>query len=303
MPLLSGEDEQLLAYLFEEEGIEICQSIPRRETSTGSPLSFSQQRLWFLQELEPASPAYNLPRALHLRGALDVGALEQSFGEIVRRHEVLRTSFTTINGEAVQVVNPAQPIRIARTDLSELPVAERDERVQQLALEEARVPFDLKSAPLIRLHLLRLAIDEHVLLLTMHHIVSDEWSTGIFVSEIGVLYQTFLRGALSPLPELPIQYADYAEWQAGWLKSEEAGEHLTYWKKQLAGELPLLELATDHKRPPVQTLNGASRSLPLGAHLYEAVKQLSQDWPAREFVGSKHGGRSSAPPQFQASCS
>src|ERR1700754_1794462 len=225
MTLLSGQDEELFAYLLEEEGIDLCESIPRRQTST-SPLSFSQQRLWFLQELEPASPAYNLPRAFHLRGALDVEALEQSFCEIVRRHEVLRTSFVTINGEAVQIVNPAQPIRIAREDLSRLPGAERDERVQQLVLENAGVPFDLTCAPLIRLQLLRLDEDEHVLLLTMHHIVSDEWSAGIFTNEIKVLYQAFMRSASSPLPELPIQYADYAEWQGGWGEKETRRKHL-----------------------------------------------------------------------------
>ena len=283
MTLLSGPDEELFAYLLEEEGIELCQSIPRRQTAT-SPLSFSQQRLWFLQELEPASPAYNLPRAFHLRGALNVEALEQSFCEIVRRHEVLRTNFVTIDGEAVQIVNPAQPIHIAHEDLSRLPGAERDERVQQLVLENAGVPFDLTSAPLIRLQLLRLDEDEHVLLLTMHHIVSDEWSAGIFMNEIKVLYQAFVRGARSPLPELPIQYADYAEWQAGWLKSEQAGKQLAYWKQQLAGELPLLELPADHKRPPVQTFNGASRSLLLGNDLYESVQQLSREESATLFM-------------------
>ena len=284
MPALTAQDEDLLAFLLEEEGIEVCQSIARRQTGAGSPLSFSQQRLWFLQNLKPESPAYNLPRAYHLRGALNVAALEQSFCEIVRRHEVLRTTFTTTNGEAVQIVNPAQPIHIAQQDLSNLPVAERDERVRQLAFEESRVPFDLTCAPLIRLQLLRLAGDEHVLLLTMHHIVSDEWSTGIFINEIAVLYQTFVRGGPLPLPELPIQYADYAEWQAGWLKSEQAGAQLAYWRKQLAGELPLLELPADHKRPPVQTFNGASRSLLLGAHVAEAVKQLSREENATLFM-------------------
>ncbi len=276
MPALTGHDEDLLAFLLEEEGIEVCQSIPRRQSNAGSPLSFSQQRLWFLQSLEPQSPAYNLPRAFHLRGELNVAALEQSFCEIVKRHEVLRTTFTTINGEAVQVVNPAQPIHIAQHDLSNVAVAERDERVRQLVLEQSRIPFDLTCAPLIRLQLLHLADDEHVLLLTMHHIVSDEWSTGIFINEIAMLYHSFVRGGSSPLPELPIQYADFAEWQAGWLKSERAGEQLAYWKKQLAGELPLLELPTDHKRPPVQTFNGASRSLLLGPSVAEGVKQLSR---------------------------
>ena len=284
MPALTAPDEDLIAFLLEEEGIEVCQSIARRQTEAGSPLSFSQQRLWFLQNLKPESPAYNLPRASHLRGALNVAALEQSFCEIVRRHEVLRTTFTTSNGEAVQVVNPAQPINIAQQDLSRLPVAEREERVRQLVFEESRIPFDLTCAPLIRLQLLRLAGDEHVLLLTMHHIVSDEWSAGIFIHEIAALYQAFVRGGPSPLPELPIQYADYAEWQAGWLKSEQASEQLAYWNKQLAGELPLLELQTDHKRPPVQTFNGASRSLLLGTDVSEAVKQLSREENATLFM-------------------
>jgi len=284
MPQLSVADDALLAYLLEEEGIELYQTIPRRQGSAESPLSFSQQRLWFLSQLEPSSPAYNLPRAFHLRGPLNVRVLEQSLSEIVRRHEVLRTSFETVEGEAVQVVNPAQPICIARENLSELPLAERDERIRQRALEEAQLPFDLTCAPFVRLKLLQLAEDEHALLLTMHHIVSDEWSTGIFMNEIGILYDAFLRHAPSPLTELPIQYADYAEWQAGWLRTEEVGEQLTYWKKQLAGELPLLELATDRKRPPMQTFNGASRSLTLGAHLYEGVKKLSGQEDATLFM-------------------
>ena len=284
MSSLFTSDADLLTYLLEEEGIEVSQRIPRRDSDAGSPLSFSQQRLWFLQNLEPDSPAYNLPRAFRLRGVLNVAALQQSFSEIVRRHEVLRTSFVTVDGEAIQIVNPAQPIHIAKEDLSGLSPANRDDRVQQLAVEEAQVPFDLSGAPLIRLQLLRLAQHEHVLLLTMHHIVSDEWSAGIFIREIGALYQSFVRGTASPLPELPIQYADYAEWQSGWLKSEQAAEQLAYWKKQLAGELPLLELTTDRKRPPVQTFNGASRSLLMGHGVYEGVNKLSRDENATQFM-------------------
>ncbi|HEX8921087.1 MAG TPA: condensation domain-containing protein, partial [Pyrinomonadaceae bacterium] len=276
MTEFSAEDSLLLAHLLEDEGIELFQTIPRRENRAAASLSFSQQRLWFMHQLEPSSPAYNLPRVFRLHGSLDIAVLERSLSEVIRRHEALRTTFELVEAEPVQVVNPAQPVTIASVDLRALTKVEREEHVRRLALDESRRPFDLAGGPLLRFTLLLMDKEEHVLLFTMHHIVSDEWSTGIFVKEVGALYEAFKLGRSSPLPELPIQYADYAQWQRDWLQGQRLEQHLDYWKRQLAGELPLLALSTDRPRPPVQTSNGASKSLALGARLSEAVRGLSQ---------------------------
>jgi amino acid adenylation domain-containing protein len=281
---LSAEDSVLLAQLLEDEGIELFQTIPRRENRATASLSFSQQRLWFLHQLEPSSPAYNLPRVFRLLGSLDVAVLERSLSEVVRRHEALRTTFELVEGEPVQVVNPARPVKIASVDLRALPSAERDEQVRRLAVEESQRAFDLANDALLRFTLLLLDEADQVLLFTMHHIVSDEWSTGIFIREVGTLYESFMLGQPSPLPELPIQYADYAQWQRDWLQSRELEQHLDYWKGQLDGELPLLEMQTDRPRPLVQTFNGASKSLSLGAPLSEAVRSLSRQEDVTLFI-------------------
>lgn len=284
MTEFSAEDSGLLELMLEEEGIELFRSIPRRKDSAGGALSFSQQRLWFLHQLDPSSPAYNLPRVFSLRGPLDVAVLERSLSEIVERHEVLRTTFKTIEGEPVQVINPARPVKIASEDLRGLAAPEREMRVRELAEEEARRPFDLESGPLLRSNLLMLADAEHVLLFTMHHIVSDEWSTAILIGEVSALYDAFVHQRPSPLPALHIQYADYASWQREWLQGAELERQLAYWKTQLAGGLPRLELLTDRPRLPLQTFTGASKSLALGERLSEAVRNISRQEDATLFI-------------------
>ena len=284
MTELSAEDSGLLELLLAEEGIELSRGIPRRRDGADAALSFAQQRLWFLHQLDPSSPAYNLPRAFALRGPLDVGVLERSLGEVVRRHEVLRTTFRTAEPEPVQVVNEARPVKIPAEDLRGLAAGERERRVRQAAEEEARRPFDLEAGPLLRCALLRVADDEHILLFTMHHIVSDEWSAAILINEVSVLYDAFTRGRPSPLPALPVQYADFAVWQREWLRGEELERQLAYWRQQLAGELPPLDLPTDRPRPPVQTFNGASTSLALGERLSEAVRRFSRQEDATLFI-------------------
>jgi amino acid adenylation domain-containing protein len=240
------------------------------------PLSFAQQRLWFLDQLVPDSPFYNLPLAVQLKGQLDQHALEQTLSEITRRHEALRTSFHAIEGQPVQVVSPAYKVNIPVSDLTAMDAGEREAEVRRLAAAEAQAPFDLRRAPLLRVRLLRVANDEHVLLPTMHHIISDAWSMGILIREVATLYEAYRRGARSPLEELPIQYADFAHWQREWLAGETLAAQLSYWREQLADSPALLELPTDRPRPPVQSHRGASVPFTFGRSLTENLQQLSR---------------------------
>ncbi len=237
--------------------------------------SFAQQRLWFLDRWEPGSPYYNIPAPMRLTGQLNVAALEQSLNEIVRRHQTLRTTFPAIEGQPLQAIAPAQPLTLPVVDLRGLEESERKAEARRRAREEARRPFDLARGPLFRAGLLRLGEEEHVLLLTMHHIVSDGWSMGVFRRELETLYEAFSRGEPSPLAELPIQYADFAVWQRRWLQGEVLDRQLSYWKQRLAG-VGALELPTDHPRPPVQTFRGTRQSLALSESLTEALKELSR---------------------------
>ncbi len=210
------------------------------------PLSFAQQRLWVVDRIEPGSAAYNMPFALRLRGELDAAALRASIGELARRHETLRTVFGERGGVPVQVILPAAPAALRTVDLRGL----RDavEEARRLADEEALRPFDLARGPLLRSTLLRLDEDDHVLLLTLHHVVSDGWSMRVLVREVSALYAAFSRGEPSPLPELPVQYADFAVWQRAWLSGETLDAQVGFWKEKLAGAPPLLEVPTDGPR-------------------------------------------------------
>jgi amino acid adenylation domain-containing protein len=239
------------------------------------PLSFAQQRLWFLDQYEPNSSVYNIPVAFRLMGSLNVGALEQSLNETIRRHESFRTTFSMVDGETVQVIAPSVGFSLAVVDLRDHPEGEREEDARQLAREEARRPFDLARGPLLRSKLLRLGEDDHVLLLTMHHIVSDGWSMEVFFRELSVLYQAFCSGKPSPFPELPIQYADFAVGQREWLQGEVLDRQLSYWKKQLDNVTPL-QLPTDWPRPAVQTYRSGRHSLVLPKDLSAKLRSLSR---------------------------
>ena len=241
------------------------------------PLSFAQQQLWLLDQLVPGSPVYNLPGAIHFKGELDVNALERSLNEIVRRHEILRTNFRTVDGQPKQIVTPAWPLMLSVTSLQHLPVNERELEAQRVSVEEGRRSFNLAHDALLRARLLQLAEDEHVLLLTSHHIVSDGWSLGVFLSELAALYEAFARGNPSPLPELAIQYGDFAVWQRDSLQDEFLKPHLDYWTQQLAGDRALLGLPFDHPRPLMQTSNGARQQLSLDGPLTAALKVLSKE--------------------------
>jgi amino acid adenylation domain-containing protein len=240
------------------------------------PTSFAQQRLWFFDQLEPGSSAYNISAAFLVAGPLNVAALEQSLNEIVRRHEVLRTNFGVMDGQPVQLITPNLTLTPLLVDLSKRPEAEREAEVQQIVMKEAQRSFDLVQDPLLRVVLVRLDEQEQILLFTIHHIVSDGWSMGIFFRELSALYRAFCRGEPSPLPELPIQYADFAVWQREWLQGEVLERQLDYWKKQLKGAPELLELPIDHPRPAGQSFRGSNQFLVLSKALTEALKTLSR---------------------------
>src|SRR5215217_1019388 len=249
--------------------------VPRADRD-GAPLSFAQERLWFVDRLEPGSAVYNIPVEWRLGGALDEAALERALGEIVRRHEALRTTFREVDGSPVQVIAPFGGFTLRLDDLSGLADADREVEVRRRAGEEAARPFDLSAGPLFRAALLRLGEEDHVLLLSMHHIVSDGWSTGVLFRELSALYAAYLAGRESPLPELPVQYADYAVWQREQLAGEVLDRQLAYWKERLAGAPELLELPTDHPRPAVQTYRGATVLVELSLQLLERLQALGQ---------------------------
>ena len=246
------------------------------ERTGALPLSFAQERLWFLDRLEPGSTAYNIPVAWRLGGALDEAALERELSEIVRRHEALRTVFAEVDGAPVQVVAPFGGFTLPVEDLSGLGEADREAAVRRRVGEEAGRPFDLSAGPLFRAALLRLGAEEHVLLLSMHHIVSDGWSMGVLFRELSALYGAYRDGGESPLPELPVQYADYAVWQREQLEGEVLDRQLAYWRERLAGAPELLELPTDHPRPAVQTYRGASVPVELSPELLERLQALGR---------------------------
>jgi amino acid adenylation domain-containing protein len=245
--------------------------------ATEFPLSYAQERLWFLDQMEGESSAtYNIATAVRLHGALYVTALKRSLDEVYERHSSLRTSFRTIDGEAVQHIALPQSLNMPLVDLSALTEAEREAEARRLATEEARQPFNLAQGPMLRAALIRLNDAEHVLLVTMHHIVSDGWSMGVLVREVAALYEAFSKGKSSPLPELPVQYADYAVWQREWLQGEVLETELAYWRKQLGGAAQVLELPTDRPRPPVQSFRGAAEPVIISAKVSESLKQLSR---------------------------
>jgi len=239
------------------------------------PLSFAQQRLWFLDRLEPGIAPYNIPAVVRLSGPLNVAALQQSLEELVRRHESLRTTFRLEADQPVQVIDPPTPFHLIIRDLSGYDAVRREKEVQRLIREEAEHPFDLAQGSLLRTVLLRLQCDEHILLHTMHHIISDGWSSGVLMRELGVLYSAFVEGKPSPLPSLPVQYADYSLWQRQWLQGETLQTQLAYWTKQLDGVMPL-DLPIDHPHPPIATFCGSQQNIVLPVALRDQLKALSQ---------------------------
>jgi amino acid adenylation domain-containing protein len=221
------------------------------------PVSFAQQRLWFFQQMYPGSAAYNVPVAMRLTGRLDVERLRAALCEVARRHEVLRTSIDLIDDQPAQLISEEVEVELPVLDLSDIPADERDAEARRLATEEVTRAFDLRRGPLLRARVLRLAPEEHALLIIIHHIICDGWSIGVLMNEVAALYTAYTAGEEPSLPELPIQYADYAVWQREWLTGDVLEEQLSYWREQLGGAPPVLTMPTDRPRPQVQTLNGA----------------------------------------------
>ncbi|ARU63613.1 hypothetical protein CBW65_23305 [Tumebacillus avium] len=280
-------DVQLdLRTLFEQPTVErLAQTLDRMERKAlppikkadrngQLPLSFAQERLWFFEELQSGTAAYNIPGGLRMKGYLDIAALEESLNLILTRHEALRTSFATVDGQPQQIIADKVQVPFAVIDLQGLPEADREGEAVRIMNEEARKPFTLSEVPLIRANLLRMGSEDHILLLTLHHIVADGWSLGILMRHLTWFYVAITQGNMLPDFELPTQYADFAQWQKG-LGSVIEGQ-MGYWKKQLGGELTVLQLPTDKPRPALKTYNGASRALTLNKLLSEAVNVLAQ---------------------------
>ena len=249
--------------------------IGRAERGGRVRLSFAQQRLWFIDQLEPGSAAYNVGSAIRVIGDLNIEALRRSFEEIVRRHEVLRTRFEEEEGEPVQVIGESNEVEMAVVELRELGEEEREEAARERAREEAEKPFDLRSGPMLRTVLMRMGEEEHVLVVTMHHVVSDGWSVGVLIREMTALYEAYSRGEESPLAELEMQYADYAIWQREWLKGEVLEEQMRYWREELKGLEPL-EMPTDRARPAVPSHRGGVIPFIIPAEMTRELKGLSQ---------------------------
>ncbi|HEX7173776.1 MAG TPA: SDR family NAD(P)-dependent oxidoreductase, partial [Pyrinomonadaceae bacterium] len=249
-----------------------------------APLSFAQQQLWVVCQLGDGETAYNIPTATLLRGPLNVGALEQSLNEIVRRHETLRTCFPVVDGRPLPVINPTLHLSLPIIDLSETPAEGRLERARDIAGEEARTPFDLSCAPLLRARLVRAGEEEHVLLLTMHHIVTDGWSIGVLIEEMAALYEAFSTGKPPSLPALPIQYSDFAAWQRRVLTGEKLESLIDYWKQRLGDHLPKLKLPTDRPRSAARSLRAGTVPFLLAPPLPEALRALSREEGATLFM-------------------
>ena len=248
--------------------------------STAEPaspsLSFAQQRLWFLDQLEPNNSSYNVPYVVRMRGRLQLQALEETLNEIVRRHETLRTSFLTFNDKPIQLIADELQLPLMVEDLSGLPEALRESEARWRTKEEIDKPFDLAVAPLLRARLLRMGDDDHVLILNTHHVISDRWSLGVLSRELAALYEAFTEGRTSPLQELPVHYADYALWQRDFLTGDVLNKQLTYWKDQLDGAPASLDLPIDHLRPPVQSYRGAQQTVHLSETLLDGLQDLSR---------------------------
>src|SRR5687768_16177545 len=274
-PTVAGFAERVETALRAGAGVS-APPIRRVERREEMVLSFAQQRLWFIEQLRPGTALYNSSEKIRLSGELNLEALEATLTEIVRRHEVLRTTFREVEGQPVQVIQPPEIVRLTVIDISDLPEPQRDEEARRRATAEAQEPFNLSTGPLLRVKLLRLAVDEYLLLHTMHHIVSDGWSMGVLMREVAALYPAYLKGETARLPELPVQYADFATWQREWLQGEVLAQQVAYWREQLAGAPAVLELPVDHPRPAVQSHRGSHLEIQIPAWLTESLRELSR---------------------------
>jgi amino acid adenylation domain-containing protein len=277
------EMAERLGYPREERG---WQRIAPRPVRDGErlPLSYSQERLWFLDQLDPGRAIYNVPAALRLRGRLVQTALAAGLAEVVRRHSVLRVTLSAVEGRPFQQIQAVASPQLPEVDLRSLPARRREAEARRLAAAEAEAPFDLARGPLLRASLLRLGDGDHVLLLTLHHIVADGWSMGVLIRELGGLYRSAVAGRPSPLAPLPLQYTDYAAWQREWLRGAALDEQIAFWRGALADAAPLLELPTDRPRPAVRTYRGSERPVRLAAPLACRLAELGRARGASPFM-------------------
>ncbi|NPD30098.1 condensation domain-containing protein, partial [Corallococcus exiguus] len=275
--LFESRTVESLAHQLEKAAFSSKTAMKRRLGAAARPLSFAQQRLWFIDQLEPGTALYNMPVALRLEGALDVGVLERALREVVIRHEALRTTFEVQNGQPLQVIHSDMALHLERVEVSESAARQRIE-------QEMLKPFDLSRGPLLRALLLKSGNREHALVVSMHHIVSDGWSLGVLIREVGALYAAFSAGQPSPLPELPVQYGDYAAWQRDWLRDETLAREVDYWKQSLMGAPPVLELPTDRPRPAVRTNAGTTLGFMLPLDLSRKLNALAQQEGASLFM-------------------
>ena len=248
------------------------QRIERRKPSGPAPLSFAQEQLWFLDHLTPGSPVYNMNDVVDFRGEYNAGAMRRALQELVRRHEILRTEFSHSGGQPAQIILPEMDLPLVELDLGSLTGLEREREWTRVVREQGRKPFELSRAPLLRATLVHLSSHQHRLLLTTHHILADEWSMEVVHQELKRLYEAFSAGRPSPLPDLPIQFADFACWQREWLKGEVLESQTSYWKKELAGAPSILELPTDKPRPATQSFRGATETFQVPGKLLERAE-------------------------------
>ncbi len=265
-----------LAALIEKQEITSFDhaAIPRQARQV-APLSFGQQRLWFINQLNPATPVHNIPVAIELNGRLDINIIERCLNEIVQRHEALRTTIQATDGKPVQVISKSLTVELPVIDVTNLRKSDQEIEVEQIKSAEAHQPFEIASGPLLRSKLVRLSQNRNILLLTMHHIISDGWSIGVLLRALGILYETYIAGGTPSLPDLPIQYADFALWQRQSLEGYFDGQ-LSYWKQQLEEAPTVLQLPTDRARPAIQTFRGARHSLVLSKQLSKRLREFSQ---------------------------
>jgi amino acid adenylation domain-containing protein/non-ribosomal peptide synthase protein (TIGR01720 family) len=283
---LAERKQEILAFI-RDNNVAIAtdeRSIRPVKRQENLPLSFAQQRLWFVERLTNVSQLYDVPTCLHLKGSLNFSALKSSLNELVRRHEILRTTFTLVEGNPVQKIHSTFNLSLPIVNIQELSQAERETEVKRLIKRETSRCFDLEEGPLLRCILLQLDPKEHILLFTIHHIITDGWSTGVIIRELAPLYQAFTKNRPSPLPELPIQYVDFAVWQRQYLQGEVMENLLTYWKQKLNGNLPVLQLPMDYPRPAIQTFSGQRKSFFLSKELTRELKVLSRNQDATLFM-------------------
>ncbi|WP_436866196.1 non-ribosomal peptide synthase/polyketide synthase [Bacillus fungorum] len=291
LPLRSLFENPTIAGLaMEVEGLSQAEKplqlppIEPRSAEDSPLLSFAQQRLWFLNELDSNSAFYNIPIGFRVTGNLNVSALEKALHDIIRRHEVLRTAFAKVDGEALQQIHLDMNINMTLVEIEHLSDKEQEAQITFFIEQESKKPFDLHTGPLLRLALIRLKSNEHILLLTVHHIVFDVWSMDVFMKELAAYYEAWTQGGKLELPELPVQYADFANWQRQWLQKEVIDKQIDYWKQKLEGAPPALELPTDRPRPPVQTFNGSHETRNLSRSLLKALQKVSYQEDATLFM-------------------